>query len=330
MTINNRFIQTLKCCLALLLVSLFVAPTALSADSSVEKTDLLTFSNQNLRGKDKNYQPVNSWTPYFTWIGNVQDQTKNTITQSTIGVGFLYGSGWKGNLLTAPQVGTTDLDATTVLANGIGSVSYNRTPVYEWTYGYKAYTWLSVLFSIQNQNSVNVQTNYVSGRNNSLTPSGFTLNGDAYYQFRSQLGLNSLMLKVNFELPWVLVWKNWMYASYLGAGVGPGWQSWTDNRVYVQTRGTGDGTDRVTFVNTLSQKISANCVFMIDSGFRMKPAVVCANISILWGCKFNYWGQTRSIGKFTQQGSWNQGLRQPIRAKSLYSFVPYVGFQWNF
>jgi len=151
MTINNRFIQTLKCCLALLLVSLFVNPTALSADSSVEKSDLLTFSNQNLRGKDKNYQAVNSWTPYFTWIGNVQNQTRNTITQSTIGVGFLYTSGWRGNLIMTPQDGI-DNDSTTVLnSRPLGSISYNRTPVYEWTYGYKAYTWLKCFLSIQNQ-----------------------------------------------------------------------------------------------------------------------------------------------------------------------------------
>jgi hypothetical protein len=328
MTITNRLLKALKCCLALLIVGLFVPSFA---NASEVTTNTLAFTNQNLRGADKNYQPVNSWTPYFTWIGNVQNHKMSTFTQATMGVGFLYVSNFKGNLIMTPQGGNQN-DNGTILPRGIGKINYNRTPVLEWMYGYKVFTWLSVLFSIQNQNNVSVQTEYVRGGKRS-TPQGSPWGDNAdniYYQFRSQLGLNTLMLKVNFELPWVLVWKNWMHAAYLGLGVGPSWQSWTDNRVYAQYYFSNTGGGRDTFVNTLAQKYSTNCAFQVDAGVRMKPAVVSADISVLWGVKFNEYGQMRSIGKLTQQGAWNQGLFKPVSARVLYSFAPYLGFQWNF
>lgn len=328
MTLNKRLLTTIKCCLALLIVSLFVPAVAQTA--AVESSTL-AFTNQNLRGANKNYQAVNSWTPYFTWIGNVQNQKLTTYTEATMGVGFLYLSNFKGTLTMEPS-GSGQNDNGTILPRGIGGMNYNRTPILEWMYGYKVFTWLSVLFSIQNQSSINVQTSYVNGGKLSAEapfPYGGTTD-NVYYQFRSQLGLNSLMLKVKFELPWVLVWKNWMYAAYLGVGVGPGWQSWTDNRVYVQSYTGTAGVERNTFVNTLAQKYSANCAYQIDAGFRMKPAVVSSDISILWGLKYNGWGQMRSIGKLTQQGAWNQGLFDPISARVLYSFAPYLGFDWSF
>ena len=229
-----------------------------------------------------------------------------------------------------PNTGTQNDAGVLLGSRTVGSWSYNRTPVYEWMYGYKAFSWMSILFSIQNQNSVNVQTKFVSGRSPVQPGYASTNTRKIFYQFRGQLGLNALMLKVNFELPWSLVWKKWMYAAYLGAGVGPGWQSWTDNQVYIQYFPTSDGNERNTFVNTIGQKYSCNCMFQIDAGFRMKPANLCSNISILWGCKYNEWGQMRNIGKLSQQGAWNQGLAKPYRARVLYSFVPYLGFQWNF
>ncbi|MCH9633692.1 MAG: hypothetical protein S4CHLAM7_04240 [Chlamydiae bacterium] len=328
MTINNRLIQTLKCCVALLLVTFFVTPSTLSADDVTEASKLVSFSNASFRGQDKNYQPVNSWTPYVTWIGNVQDSTLKNFSIATYGVGFLYASKTRGNLTMTPKASTAQNDNSVTLAQGVGNVSYNRTPIYEIMYGMKLYTWLSVMFSIQNQNSINVQTDYVYGGGN---PSqGFSANGSVGYQYRGQLGLNSLMFKVFFELPWVLVWKNMMFALYMDAGVGPGWQSWTDNRVYMQWYSTGAASTRNTFVNTLSQKISASCVYQVDFGLRVKPAVLSADMSFVAGCKYNGWGQQKSIGKISQQGSWNQGLLQPISAQVLYSFAPYVGVNINY
>lgn len=328
MTITHRLLKAVKCCLALLIVSLVVPSFA---NASEINTSTLAFTNQNLRGADKNYQPVNSWTPYFTWIGNVQNNKMSTFTQATMGVGFLYVSNFKGTLNMIP-VGGNQNDNATILPRGIGKISYNRTPILEWMYGYKVFTWLSVIFSVQNQNNISVQTEYVRGIKRAaggVSPYG-TATSPTYYQFRSQLGLNTLMLKVNFELPWVLVWKNWMHAAYLALGVGPSWQSWTDNRVYAQYYPSTNAAERNTFVNTLGQKYSTNCAFQIDAGVRMKPAVTSADISVLWGVKYNQYGQMRSIGKLSQQNAWNQGLFKPIEGRVLYSFAPYLGFQWNF
>ena len=52
--------------------------------------------------------------------------------------------------------------------------------------------------------------------------------------------------------------------------------------------------------------------------------------AILVGCKFNLWGQARSIGKISQQGEARFGLAQPLTIKSVYQFAPYLGVQWNF
>lgn len=328
MTINNRLVKTVKCCLALLIVTLFAPCANLAAEKaevSAKKSDLVTFSNPNLRGQDKNYQPVNSWQPYFTWIGNVQDQTKTTFTLATMGIGFLYTSDFTGYLSSTPSV-AGEMDNSVNLLRPIGKMSYNRTPVYEWMYGYKVFSWMDVLFSVQNQNSVSVQTRYVPGvlgATSSFGGAGSTI----LYQYRGQLGLNSFMLKVNFELPWVLVWKNWMHAAHFAVGVGPGWQSWTDNRVYTQYKPQGSP---FTFVNTIGQKYSANCVFQLDTGIRVKPATPCADISIMFGCKYNQWGKANNIGLLDQQAEWNFGLFKPVRMDILYSFVPYLGFQWNF
>ncbi len=337
MTINNRLVKTVKCCLALLIVTLFAPCSNLAAEkaeSSAKKSDMVTFSNPNLRGQDKNYQPVNSWQPYFTWIGNVQDQTKTTYTLATMGIGFLYTSDFSGYLVTSPAVAETN-DIGVVLPRPIGKISYNRTPVYEWMYGYKVFSWMDILFSVQTQNSVSVQTETVPG-DVTVVAAGpgpawaGAVGDDLFYQFRSQLGLNSFMLKVNFELPWVLVWKNWMHALHFAVGVGPGWQSWTDNRVYVRTQIVGTPNAMTTFVNTLGQKYSANCVFQLDSGIRVKPATPCSDISIMFGCKYNQWGKANNIGSLNQQGSWKYGIFKPVRIDVLYSFVPYLGFQWNF
>lgn len=335
MTINNRLLKTVKCCLALLIVTIFAPCANLAAEKAATESDLVTFSNQNLRGQDKKYQPVNSWTPYFTWIGNVQDQTKTTYTQATMGVGFLYFSDVKGNLMTTNTVADVDDNGLSMLADGLGSISYNRTPVFEWMYAYKVFSWMDVVFSVQNQSGVNIQTGPVNAYRDTATVNGGQWNqstdsGPAIYQFRSQLDLNSIMLKLNFELPWVLVWKNWMHALHIGVGVGPGWQSWTDNRVFTRVVAGGIAESHLTFVNTLNQKYSANCVYQIDTGIRMKPATPCADISILMGCKYNGWGQARSVGQLDQQGAWKTGLFEPFAAKVVYSFVPYLGFQWNF
>lgn len=69
---------------------------------------------------------------------------------------------------------------------------------------------------------------------------------------------------------------------------------------------------------------------MIDKGFRIQSAYPNSSFSVLVGAKYNQWGQARSMGKMSQQGTHKQVLDQPVRIKTVYQFAPYVGVQWLF
>ena len=65
---------------------------------------------------------------------------------------------------------------------------------------------------------------------------------------------------------------------------------------------------------------------MLDMGIR--STVPHVNVAILWGFKYNQWGQARNMGKQVDQ--WDSvriGLAQPLKIKTVYSFCPYFGFQ---
>jgi len=65
-------------------------------------------------------------------------------------------------------------------------------------------------------------------------------------------------------------------------------------------------------------------------GFVYKALILIVNFSVLLGCKYNQWGQARSMGKLSQQGSFKEGLSQPLTVKTVYQIAPYLGVQWNF
>lgn len=328
MLINTRVLNRIKKGFFLLFFLSFILPLNLCAtDSNLETTNLVSAAKRKepqRKNKGENYTPYNSWKPYYTWIGNAQNQESKMFIQSSMGLGFLYFSDVSGNIKSAPEA-PNQSDAGVSLQKGVGDINYNRTPIYEFMFGRRLYNWLKVMASVQTQEGVNIQTGYVTGAPDALSDNA----GDTYYQLRANLDLYAVQLKVNFELPWVLIWKNWMYTPYFGAGVGAGWQSWTDIIVYQQFY-NGSDNQRYTFGNTLNQKYSANCVWMADAGFRMKPASPKTKLSFVLGCKYNQWGQARSIGKIDQQVEWNQGLRDPLTVKVVYSFAPYFGGQWNF
>jgi len=145
-------------------------------------------------------------------------------------------------------------------------------------------------------------------------------------QFISNLSLDALLAKVYFELPYAMIWRSLSTNPYLAVGVGPGWQSWTR----IETDYMLGNTIFSSRTIPIRQKISTNAVWMIDMGLRLQSAYPNSKFSVLLGCKYNQWGQARSIGKMTQQGAQKLALTQPLRIKTVYQFAPYLGVQWNF
>lgn len=323
MLINRRLlINTAKCLMAMLVASCVFSST-LSANESVDGNALLAYSNNNRSGKSANdYQPVNSWTPYFTWIGNVQDQKMRSFTQFNVGVGFLYFSKVSGNFSATPAPAASLNVATSIPFKG--DINYNRTPVFQYSMGYRIFNWFKAALAFEHQNGISIQTDAMPGI---ALPGRATNASVPVAQFRASLGLNAVFPKLTFELPWPMIWKNWLSTLYLSAGVGPCWQSWTDVRVFEEYVAPSLET---TFANTLNQKYPANAFWQIDAGIRSKMATPSSTISFLLGCRFSSWGQARNIGMQGQQGRWRFALSTPFRAKMLYSFVPYIGAQWNF
>jgi len=69
----------------------FLNPTKVfSEEAFLGETAIAAYSKgKSKTGKSKKYEGVDSWTPYFTWVGNVENQEQKTFIQSTVGIGFL-------------------------------------------------------------------------------------------------------------------------------------------------------------------------------------------------------------------------------------------------
>ena len=293
----------------------FLEAPAIAAYSNASKT------RSARRG---NYTGVDSWKPYFTHISNVQSDEERTFVQMTAGVGFIYFSHVKGDTSLNPSPVGSVTDATNT--KKVGGFSYNRTPIYDMMFGYRIFDWLKAALALQNQNNIHFQSRFAP----TLVPAGSSRSSSASLpesQFRANIALNAVYLKVMFEMPWIMVLKSWMYGLYFNAGVGPCWQSWTDIRQYIQYNANNLET---TFVNTLKQKYGTSALWQLDAGFRAKSAAVDGTVSFVLGCKFNSWGKIPNIGEASQQSAWGFSFRKPYSARMLYSFAPYIGAQWNF
>ena len=245
------------------------------------------------------------------------EPAKSVFFQTNIGVGFLYFSGLRGNLMGEPfTVFFRFRDAPLK-----GRLSYNKTPLFEYLIGYRFNPWLKLALSYQHQGGITIQSKAVTA-----FPALAASLGSERIQFTSNLSLDALLAKVYFELPYAMIWRNLSTNPYLAAGVGPGWQSWTRIQLNYMLSNTSFTENTL----PLRQKISANVVWMIDMGLRLQNASPNGQFSVLLGCKYNQWGQARSIGKMTQQGAHKLALAQPLRIKTVYQFAPYLGVQWNF
>ena len=266
-----------------------------------------------------------TWKLKFDYPINIIQPQNSVYYQFNVGVGFLYFSGVKGNLMGNPPAffsngGGVFIPPTASTVPLKGSYTYNRTPLFESVLGYRILPWFKAGISYQHQSGVTFQTAAMDA-----FAAGNPLRSKA--DFISNLSLDGLMAKFCFEGPHPAVIRKIAVTPNLSLGIGIGWQTWSRNKVLYYRI-----VNRSSLVNTLllRQKISANCIWMADFGLRFQSTDINSNASITMGCKYNQWGQARSIGKLTQQGSQKVALLNPFRIKTVYQFAPYLGVQWNF
>ncbi len=261
-----------------------------------------------------NGQTRRFWKPYYLKLKEVEPAL-TSFYQQNVGIGFLRFSGIRGNLNPTNVTGAVSSNDKLV-----GHLMYNRTPLVEFVIGTDIYRWWKMGISYQHQGGIVVQTR----------PQTVVADAGGAVDLTSQVRLDAIMFKTYFVLPYVLTWLNLYNEAYLGLAVGPGWQTWIDNR----TAAVGSVT--------LRPKFSANCVYTVDLGFKMRKALPNYNMSFTLGCKYNQWGQARYIGKAGQQYDSSTGvvrtgsnglraaLSNPPRIITVYQFAPYVGVQFNF
>lgn len=259
-----------------------------------------------------NKNPIQDSThPYYVPL-NLIESKGSVFFQGNIGLGLLYFRKISGNFSINPNkiLPTASVPFKRAL-------SYNRTPLYEYLIGYRFYDWFKLSFSYQNQSGIFIQSDKLPFVGNIDL-----LNWNA--QFRSYLSLNSVMLKAFIELPYALAWKKVVYSPFFAVGFGAGWQTWVGAGLYNQH------TPYTSADIYFKSKNIANCVFVLDKGLRIQPLVETSPFSGFLGFKFMYWGKARNLGKLEQQGPVKGAYFKPFNIKKIYSFVPYLGFQWNF
>lgn len=257
-----------------------------------------------------------SMKPHFE-SGNQVQSPSSIFFRTDIGAGFLYFKGVRGNFAGVPSALYVSQPGN---APYKGSLTYNRTPAFEYMAGYRFLSYFKAAVAYLHQGNVTVQTKQIpAGTPNVASNVNFA-------QLSSNLSLDAVLFKLYVESPWPLFWRSIMTNAYLGSGVGIGWQSWTNtkiNRVTVNTNYFGKA-------QPIRQQVGATTVWVIDAGIRMQGASDESTFSVLTGCKFNVWGQARNIGDFSKQGSYKYGLFTPFRIKTIYQWAPYLGVQWNF
>ena len=298
------------------LVCVFVCSVNLFADVS-EIENFSAQSNQKKSSQTYNKSKNNNcmWTPHFTFVNNIQPKS-SWFFQSNIGAGFLYFSGLSATLGGSPSANFPQVGAIAPIEGGL---SYNRSPLFEYLLGHRFNSWFKLGLSYQFQGQVNIQSQ------STQEPAAVA---SIAKKFTSNWSVNAFMAKVYFELPWPMIWVNQSFSPYIAVGVGPGWQTWSRNglnRLYMPANGAAQSRGL-----TFRDKVSANCVWGVDAGFRMQNAKNPSIFSVVAGCKYNQWGQAREIGQLSQQGSFKYGLQDPLKVKMVYSFAPYLGVQWNF
>lgn len=251
-----------------------------------------------------------SKTPYWVPLESLEKKG-SVFFQPNVGLGLLYFHRVSGNFADVPD--DQNIDPSIPFKRGL---SYNRTLLKDYQFGYRFFDWFKVALSYQNQAGMFLYTQ----------PLPFTRTGEViprYIQQTAYFSLNALQIKAYLELPYALVFKKLVITPFGAAGIGPGWQTW----VPVKNRFQRDFTNSMVVFNP---QVVPNFTFVLDKGFRLQPAVVNPAFSALLGFKFMFWGQARNLCELQKEGTLKAGNFKPFRIKTIYSFVPYVGFQWNF
>jgi hypothetical protein len=235
-----------------------------------------------------------------------------------VGIGFLYFRKLKGNLSPIPTGLFSGFSGSNF--GRIGNLGYNRTPLFEANIGYRLLPWIEMALTYNGQSGMSCES-----QPNSSIATGSS-NNPTWASFRSNLQLNSVLLKFYFNSPSSLILGNFSFTPYLAAGIGAGWQSWTNICMYEMRIASGSFESTVL---SLNQKISANVTWTCDVGLNIKPATPRAPFSLRAGCKYIDWGQARQMGILQQQGA-KAGPFKPISVKRVDSFAPYIGVQFNF
>lgn len=260
-------------------------------------------------------QSINSNEVFWTPITNI-DFDRTLFTQINIGPNFLYFSGLRGNLAGMPSEIFSNRGTSIPLK---GRLQYNKAPLYEFMIGFKPKTWFKYALSFQNQQNVFIRTPLLD----TTGDAGGVADDGTKTAFTSFLSLYGIMGKIYVITPKAAIIKGAAIKMYFGSGVGVSWQSYTNNTIeYISNSSTSP-------LNLVS-KYFANAAWTVDMGFSFKNAIPCSLFTISTGCKYNQWGQMGSIGRISQQGNFNKGLFEPVKAQIVYSFTPYVGMQWDF
>ncbi len=233
-----------------------------------------------------------------------------------VGPGFLFFKGPKGNLSPTPIAFFSDYQG--VDFKNVRQFNNNTTPLFEVMASFRVHPLLQCGISFYTQSGIHAESATSSSTN--------SLDAPAWAQFRSDLQLQALTFKLNLQPPKSLVIGSLALNSYLGLGLGPCWQSWTNNQVYESVLINQVATSSLMVLNN---KINSNLLWTADLGFSFQPATQKATCKVCIGCRYVDWGSMPSIGLMKQQ-SIKVAPFKPVQAQKVFSWTPYIGVQFCF
>lgn len=267
-------------------------------------------------GKD-----VSNFWPFVAKTCKLQNRTW-FFTDFNVGYGRTYFSGVSANFMIRPS---DQLFADTLITDVPlkGRLSASASPIFEYAFGKNVFNWLKVGLSYQHQSGIVVRSNSLS----TASPTGAArINQKAV--FTSNLALDALMIKAQFNSIWSFIASRLAYTPYLGVGGGVAWQSWTKPNInYNLFFNNGTSFSGQTF---LRQNVCASGALNVDFGINIQGANPDSAFSIKPGCKFNLLGQARNVGSIDNESSFKYGFSQPLRIETVYQWAPYLGIEWNF
>lgn len=273
------------------------------------------------------------------------------------GLGFLYFSGVKGILNPRPQNVYQDI-AGTNSTTGIhsfpirGRFQYNRTPIVTVDFGWKLANWIRFSVTMQAQQNIHVRTKPTQVANLRTGAAAGEAASLTQVNFDSFLNLYSIGGKLLFQWTDMVSFSTWSMSLYVGGSCAAAWQEWTAPKsVQLYFNNVDAVCNTLTSANiSFKDQTFANFSYTGDSGLTFKPTDSFAKLSFKMGCKFIGWGAVRGIGAARNQKDIQRvassatdagnvsfpgpavypSIFKPIRVRTIYSWAPYIGFNWEF